>query len=558
MEFLLRVEAVNLDGFMGDSQDLSTVRGGSLILLDTVEGLAGRHKELRKVFTGASVGLFQFDAADDQAAEALGNSLAEELAGNAPGVAGANTRYATFQVAVTAVADGGFHKASARLQTQIRVQQLQSPTVVLPKAADHWDGVCEVDDIRPAEDTMYRQGGVANRKAEEKMKVSLATLSRRRYGIDRKHQFLVSRQACDAAQEVVNDFEQLTDYPPAGLLHRKLALIFLDGNKFGNFGRNCRTPEESRAWSSFVQQNQDAFLRHLLSLLDVQGDMTPWRWSGEVVTNNGTTKHKNRSFRLEVLRWAGDDLIFVVPAWCGWKVLGEFYRVFGTLPGVDGNPPTLRSWQGTEVTHSGSIIFAHHNAPIQPLMRLAEKLVRGAKDRGSSDMFACQVLESFDNLGTDVDEARVRGLAGVFRGHPELLILKGGDMESAFEAFGKISAVVPKKIIYDVLREIRAADPDPETVQKRLAAYPGATALTQLLAEKLEQTVQKRLAPYPGARGFFEAFRETLIPTGPDTGLRSAAAWFHLSQLWDYLVDPADIGQRARREADGKETERNN
>ena len=518
MEFLLRVEAVNLDGFMGDSQDISTIRGGSLILLDTVEGLAGRHPELTKVFTGASVGLFEFEAADDQAAEAMRSSLAVELAGNAPGRAGANTRYATFQVAVTRVVAGGFQDASSRLLTQIRVQQLQSPTTILPKAADQWLGVCEIDDLRPAEKQIYRQGGVANPESmQKKMNVSLATESRRLYGINRKREFLVSRQACDKTQEVVNDFEQLTDYPPAGLLHRKLALIFLDGNRFGSFAKSCKTPGDSRAWASFVQQNQDAFLKHLLSLGNATGAMTPWLWSGEVVTNEGQPKSKSRAFRLEVLRWAGDDMLFVVPAWCGWKVLGEFYRVFGTLPGVNGNPPTTRSWGGTEVTHAGSIIFAHHNAPIQPLIHLAEKLVLEAKTLGG-DMFACQVLESFDNLGTNEHEARIRDLASVFRLRPDLLTLSGRGMQGAFEAFGNISRVVPKKIIYDVLRVLRRGGPGP-------------------------QVVPQGLAPYTGALGFFEAFKDALLPTGLDNGVRSAAAWFHLSQLWDYLVDPDNIKQ---------------
>jgi hypothetical protein len=133
-------------------------------------------------------------------------------------------------------------------------------------------------------------------------------------------------------------------------------------------------------------------------------------------------------------------------------------------------------------------------------------------------VLACQVLESFDNLGANEHEARASSLAKVFRPHPELLILKGRDMQGAFEAFGKISSVVPKKIIYDVLRAIRTAS-------------PGLTVISE------------GLAPYPGALGFFEAFKDALIPDGLGGNLRSAAAWFHLSQLWDYLVDPVDIGR---------------
>ena len=39
MGTLLRVEAVDLDKSIGDTADLSTIRGSSLILIDTVRGV---------------------------------------------------------------------------------------------------------------------------------------------------------------------------------------------------------------------------------------------------------------------------------------------------------------------------------------------------------------------------------------------------------------------------------------------------------------------------------------------------------------------------------------
>ena len=41
MSFYLRVEAVNLSHFINDTNDLSTIRGGSLLLLEAMEKVEG-------------------------------------------------------------------------------------------------------------------------------------------------------------------------------------------------------------------------------------------------------------------------------------------------------------------------------------------------------------------------------------------------------------------------------------------------------------------------------------------------------------------------------------
>jgi len=61
-DYYLRVEAVNLDNFVYDTNDISTIRGGSFLLLDTVNRLESAHDLkglLEKVSTGASAGLFR-------------------------------------------------------------------------------------------------------------------------------------------------------------------------------------------------------------------------------------------------------------------------------------------------------------------------------------------------------------------------------------------------------------------------------------------------------------------------------------------------------------------
>ena len=513
MKFLLRVEAVNLSAFTSDSQDLSTIRGGSMILLDSVDKLTAFHPDLRKVYSGASVGVFEVDAENDGAAEQLRRAVASTLVGTDQKIRASNAQYATFQVAISRLeSDEDYQLTSAEVLTRVRVQQLQSPTVVLPRPADPWIGICEVDDLRPAVTETRRQGGVANEASKQKMKVSRATLDRRLYGIEEKHSLLARRAHCPE-QEMVNDLEQLTDYPKAGLLHRKMAIISLDGNRFGEFARQCQTASESSAWSSFVQYNQDAFLHRLLSE-DQDGLMTSWHWSGMVVTNAGEERHKKSAFRLEVLRWAGDDLLLVVPAWCGWWVLSEFYSCFGALPWPPaGGKPTGRQWAGRNITHGGCIVFAHYNAPIQPLIHLAETLTRDAK-MIEANTFTYQVLESFDHLGANQREARMRRLPLLLRSNPELLVIDGDHMQDALSVIVEIRDRLPRKAIYEVLKALRR-DGDNSAISDALSRYH---------AEKC-----------------FEEFCDALVPNVTDPLLKRALAWVHLSELWDYIVDPAHL-----------------
>ena len=56
-EYYLRVEGVNLDNSVYDTNDISTIRGGGFQLLTAVENLAGLGF-LEKISTGASKGLF--------------------------------------------------------------------------------------------------------------------------------------------------------------------------------------------------------------------------------------------------------------------------------------------------------------------------------------------------------------------------------------------------------------------------------------------------------------------------------------------------------------------
>src|SRR2546423_4391372 len=69
VKFYLRMEAVNIAQFLEDCEDLSTIRGGALLLLDSPRRLAQKFPLLKEISLGGSQALFEFDASPDEASQ---------------------------------------------------------------------------------------------------------------------------------------------------------------------------------------------------------------------------------------------------------------------------------------------------------------------------------------------------------------------------------------------------------------------------------------------------------------------------------------------------------
>jgi hypothetical protein len=88
--FYLRAEGVNLSQILDDTQDLSTIRGSSLMLLNVIDqiegklaahaGSGGSFRAPERIMSGASIGLWRIDADDEKAAGTAAELLREWLA----------------------------------------------------------------------------------------------------------------------------------------------------------------------------------------------------------------------------------------------------------------------------------------------------------------------------------------------------------------------------------------------------------------------------------------------------------------------------------------------
>jgi hypothetical protein len=487
--YRLRVEGVNLGNFVEDVQDLSTIRGGGLLMLSVPERVKKIAKKqgivIDPISMGASSGLFNLTCGDAEA-ESLRESLVEDFDGDAA------LRHATIVVDLM-TASGDFIRDRESLIALNRWQQMTAPSLAVPSSSAA--RVCEFDLIRPATTTQSEQ------------RASASVAARRKFGKDQKKTFYLEElrrkttPADTAATRVatagfVNDLTELTDGDPSQKnLETKMAVVYFDGNKFGQIqDRHCRSADDQRTFDTAVRDYRTAALERLLATMD--GDET-WQ------TVDGR-------YRLETLLWGGDEMIWVVPAWQGWRVAQLFYE-------------TSASWTfgDAPLTHAGGIVFSHHKANIHRMTNLARKLANIVKKTNGADprnAFAYQVLESFDFVSGDLDDfRRSRVPIGVDAAE---LVLSGSAMTAATSAIGEVKSRLPNNKLHDIVRGLRK-----ESVKD------------QEMTQKLIETTLAAAFPDSESRGVFESLKKSF--GGTDT------AWFHLAELWDYFPAPRVVSTGA-------------
>lgn len=480
MEFYLRVEGVNLANFIYDTMDLSTTRGGGLLLLEAINQIQAEfepkeHFGFQAISTGASSGLFSFNATGLETAKELQQQVAKFLNNDK------RFKHATFVIDTLPV-EQNFTEDKEKLLALNRWQQLQSPSVVFPATNDEHEQkferpICSIDHIRP----------VAKKGPENEM-ISESVYQRRDYGRKEKQQFYKRQTRIDNLPKFVNDLDQLSTDEKRGNLHHKLAVIYLDGNGFGKIQHKiCQGANGKKALQNFDTQIKAYRHEFIHDLLNDSINQPQWTYG-----------HKHR---LETLLWGGDEIILVVPAWLGWWTLDYFFT-------------KSKDWKfgDDQLTHAAGLVFCHHNAPIHQITDLAKKLGDLAKDKKDAqgkkigrqaNYVAYQVLESFDYAGNDLKEFRNQqcGDSGL---KSDNLILPGNEMAQALVAMDPIKRAIPKGRVYAIVQAIIHAPTEAEQLIKETESQLDVTAPV--------------------------AFEKLRCCFG-----RGKAFWVHLIELWDYI-----------------------
>jgi len=423
-DYYLRIEAVNLNNFVYDTNDISTIRGGSFLLLDIVNRLESAHDLnglLKKISTGASAGLFRIIGNDpDDVKKRVRDYLDKKTDG-----------HATFVVDTLDGDNLDFKAVQEQLLAKNRWSQWQQLTI--PWGKEGWKGSetpCFLDGIRP---------GLEYEEFPEKgaRKISNSVKFRRYRGKELRNSIYTSildnqGEPC----KFTNDLECLSDDKDQGILNKKIAFIYIDGNKFGRIrDEKCTDEEKLQEFDKSIQiEFREAILKKLLSYM----------------AGNDASLTADKKLRLETLLWGGDEIEWVVPAWKGWEVLRLFYE-FDPPPAYHDEIP---------LTHASGIVFCHHNAPILKIRKLAHRLANLAKSNLTSipkshehgDIFHYLILESFDMVEGNLDTFLKDYYKPV--DYKELL-LNGLEMQSFSKDMKIVRSGFPRGKVYEIISALK-------------------------------------------------------------------------------------------------------
>ncbi len=377
-KYLFRIEGVNIYATVEDTNQLSVQRGSSLLLRQAIRDIAKNHPELTSISTGASIGLFQFEAANNKKAAELRDTIAGYLNTdtNTNSDTDESSRYLTFVVDVVAIKNGDFKRAKEEVIALNRFRQFQQATLVFPpENNDEKIAPCAWDNLRPADGE-----GIEIVKREKNDRgpaiLSLSAEARHNHGRDQKQSFI--EEETETAPEkkdglknnYTNDLQEIaeTDKPHLRSLNNKLAVLYFDGNGFSNIQKNLDC-KQLKAFDDNIQEKRRVWLRKLIE--DIKDDAD---FRTLVKDKNGKSVD---AIRLEILLWGGDELMLAVPAWKGMEVLQHFYDFHKDWMRKE----PIKSKEITKhLTHAGGLVFCHVKTPIQRIKSLAREIADHIKD----------------------------------------------------------------------------------------------------------------------------------------------------------------------------------
>jgi hypothetical protein len=492
-KFYLRLEGVNIDNFVTDTKDLSTIRGGGLILLNSIKDVQENFPQLQPVSTGASSGLFEFEATDEEAAKDVLKSIRKYLDDDP------KYKHATFVLDVLAAGDEkDFVRDKETLIAHNRWRQMRSPTIAIPQHNSNSNvTACAKNLLRPSEHKIK----LPENKTEW---VSKSVKVRRSYGRKQKQEFYEGQIGSEVGYLFTNEFNELAKDGQTKNVSYKMAVIYIDGNKFGKLQKDkCQNVPLQRQFDEYIREERRELLAKLIEKM--KSNLDSWLSDGKL--------------RLETLLWGGDEIIWVVPAWQGWKTIELFYQ-----------QAHAKNWnfEGTPLTHSAGIVFCNHKAPIHRVRKLAEELANSVKEKTESNgnYFAYEILESFDHIGRDVEEYRKERVPVSLpsdEGTKALIldgdvVFKNDNGESVIEIVSKLKDKLPRRRLSNIVKELLKAGRQ-EEVKKQVREFLGEMKDSRGELRKL-----------------FVKFGGTSSGNDETDYVEQPMIWMHLNALWDYLA----------------------
>ncbi|WP_295435984.1 hypothetical protein [uncultured Thiodictyon sp.] len=534
-DFYLRVEGLNIGAVIEDTDQLSVARGASFLLREAITDVESRkpHNGIpllppnaRVVSTGASIGEFLLPDTDQLQAQEIAAHIVDYL--STP-----TRRYRNLSFGVCAE---GYSPAAGELAVReralarIRFAQLRSPTYVPPPLNTDPDvGPCGWDGRRPAD----ARRPIA-REGEDEIRVSTSVRERWSHGVTRKQGFYRDEAGLTTDHPAYpfrysRDLGDLARDRRAGNLNGKVAVIYADGNRFSSIREEtCKRFKSLEKFDRAIKDRRRVYLNDLLRFM-----ATDERFF--LASGNGVGR-----LRLETLLWGGDELLLVVPAWCGFDVLQHLFTSFAGWAHDD-----------RSLTQAVGLVFCRAKTPIQRSMTLARQLAdrikarlqaeaRGKNEQERLDSqlknrFDYMVLESVDfpvedDLG-DYFEGRYSAAAKLRQD-----LAPAGDWPRTRPLLEALLGRFPKGQSYAVARAAVATDwseqaREPTAADAEIAYSAALTRMKEVTQDPDASDLEATLTRLFGTAGTVKIGGSAI--TNPWT-------WIHLAELWDYLTPSFD------------------
>lgn len=416
--YYLRMEGVNLSSVFDDTNQISVIRGASLLLRESTKIIKKRFPQLNEISIGASIGLFEFET--QESGESIRQQVADYLSKHF------KLKYFTFIVDIQEKTDS-FIKDKEALIARNRFRQMQQLSFAIPKQKGKM--VCELTNLLPVTDQKKVTVG------EDDLLLSDSIRVRLRYGRQRRKFY---RQEIQLNITPVKNLHELTEYSDAPInLNYKMAVLYLDGNGFSKIQQeHCKQATDARKFDQELQAKRQKFLKDFLpAFLNYD------------------------RLRLEVLLWGGDEMLLIVPAWKGLELLHRFYEA-------------SHDWKfkEKELTHSGGLVFCRAKTPIRRIRYFAQELADSVKNSKKiegrkNNFFDYMVLESIDYPSESLDKLREK----IF---PKTLVDTYLPLypftTEMLHALQYLKANVPKSQAYGLVRAITQSQAAYEEKRKRL------------------------------------------------------------------------------------------
>ncbi|WP_457671105.1 Cas10/Cmr2 second palm domain-containing protein [Thiolapillus sp.] len=369
--WLMRIEAVNMDATIDDTNQLSVRRGASMAMREALKGIHEipplKKCSVQAIRRGGSIALLKLEQLTKDEAGTLRDAILKWLQGK-DGSADEKLRAVLEQtgfcvsiIPVDEANDATDATVLEKLTAMNRFEQLQSPSLHMGdlQASTSGTGTCHYNGFRPAK---------GNDQA-----ISHTVHKRFSYGKEQKQAFINAEIETQERYDFVNSLEDLSLNPGHGIstsLAGKMAVLYFDGNHFGKHQHDLDLSAQ-KYFDAELYDKRHAFLLELVK-----------RFSATPQMKNGN------KLRLELLLWGGDEVMLVVPGWAGFSTLRLFYKQMEGLG---------EKSIGTPLTHAGGLVFCSHKTPIQRISRLARELVEHAKEFSrKQDLYFPLLLESED------------------------------------------------------------------------------------------------------------------------------------------------------------------